>query len=231
MQTLSLQQPSLHFLLSLGEYTKKLKKGDFLFQEGMEATELYYIQSGIIQISKITPDGKELCLRICQKNDLVGELSMFADHAQHMLNAKVLDDCEVVIISKHRLECEIFYNPKLGYEFLKWMSDQFRRTQTKLRDLILNGKKGALYSTLIRFANSYGVETEKGIYIDLHLTNQQLANFCGTARESVNRMLNELKRMNIISSSKQGKITIHDLDYLKKENHCDGCPIEYCRIE
>jgi len=230
MTTVSLDKPSLDFLLPLGEYTKKFKKGDFLFQEGTEANELFYIQSGIIQISKITPDGKELCLRICQKDDLIGELSMFSDQSTHMLNAKVLDDCEALVISKHRLECEIFENPKLGYEFLKWMSDQFRRTQTKLRDLILNGKKGALYSTLIRLANSYGRETEQGVLIDIALTNQQLANFCGTARESVNRMLNELKKKNIVTF-KQGKITVHDLDYLKKVNHCEGCPIEYCRIE
>ena len=53
--------------------------------------------------------------------------------------------------------------------------------------------KGALYSTLIRMTNSYGVLKENGILIDLPLTNQELANFCATSRESVNRMLNELK--------------------------------------
>ncbi len=41
--------------------------------------------------------------------------------------------------------------------------------------------------------NSYGVLKENGILIDLPLTNQELANFCATSRESVNRMLNELK--------------------------------------
>ena len=41
--------------------------------------------------------------------------------------------------------------------------------------------------------NSYGILKENGILIDLPLTNQELANFCATSRESVNRMLNELK--------------------------------------
>ena len=41
--------------------------------------------------------------------------------------------------------------------------------------------------------NSYGVLKENGILIDLPLTNQELVNFCATSRESVNRMLNELK--------------------------------------
>ncbi len=42
--------------------------------------------------------------------------------------------------------------------------------------------------------NSYGVLKENGILIDLPLTNQELANFCATSRESVNRMLNDLKK-------------------------------------
>ena len=76
---------------------------------------------------------------------------------------------------------------------MKWISEHLRRMQTKFRDLVLHGKKGALYSTLIRMTNSYGVLKENGILIDLPLTNQELANFCATSRESVNRMLNELK--------------------------------------
>ena len=34
---------------------------------------------------------------------------------------------------------------------MKWKSNQNEISQTKFRDLILHGKKGALYSTLIRF--------------------------------------------------------------------------------
>lgn len=121
-------------------------------------------------------------------------------------------------------------NGSLAFEFMKWMSDHSRKTQTKFRDLVLNGKKGALYSTLIRMTNSYGVHLSDGILIDLPLTNQELANFCGTSRESTNRILNELKRENIISVTK-GKIIIHDLQFLKDEIGCEDCPIIYCNIE
>ena len=48
---------------------------------------------------------------------------------------------------------------KLALEFMKWVSIQNRKTQTKFRDLVLHGKKGALYSTLIRLTNSYGKQT------------------------------------------------------------------------
>src|SRR5690606_8298274 len=118
-------------------------------QEGKEAKELYLVRSGRIQISKITPDGLELALRICSKNDIVGELTLFTDQAKYLLTAKVLDDGEVAVINKDDLEKKLFSNSALAFEFMKWMSDHFRRTQTKIRDLVLHGKRGALFSTLI----------------------------------------------------------------------------------
>lgn len=78
--------------------------------------------------------------------------------------------------------------------------------------------------------NSYGVLKENGILIDLPLTNQELANFCATSRESVNRMLNELKKQGTISIHK-GKITIHDLQFLKREIACEDCSASVCSID
>ncbi|MGG5253294.1 Crp/Fnr family transcriptional regulator [Neobacillus sp. SM06] len=205
-------------------------RGTYLFQEGMKAEELYIILSGKVQISKITSDGRELSLRICGANDICGELTLFTDEPKFLLSAKVLETTEVAAIRKDFLETEIFQDSTLAFEFMKWMSDHFRKTQTKFRDLVLNGKRGALFSTLIRMSNSYGVKQKDGILIDLPLTNQELANFCGTSRESTNRILSELKRDQIISI-KKGKISILDLQYLKDEIGCENCPAVYCSIE
>ncbi|NMD70820.1 Crp/Fnr family transcriptional regulator [Bacillus sp. DNRA2] len=206
------------------------KKGAYLFQEGTTAEELYLVLSGKVQISKITADGRELALRICSANDLCGELTLFTDAPKYLLSGLVIEEGEVAAIRKDVLEKEIFQNPSLAFEFMKWMSDHFRKTQTKFRDLVLNGKRGALFSTLIRMTNSYGIEQPDGILIDLPLTNQELANFCGTSRESTNRILNELKREKVISI-KKGKIFVHNLQYLKDEIGCENCPAVYCSIE
>ncbi|MBE4909338.1 Crp/Fnr family transcriptional regulator [Bacillus luteolus] len=217
-------------LLKSADYSMKMEKGSYLFQEGMEAKELYIIQSGRVKISKVAADGRELSLRICAHSEIVGELTLFSENAKYLFNAQVIESGEVAVIKKENIERTLFENGKLAMEFMKWMSDHFRKTQTKFRDLVLLGKKGALYSTLIRMTNSYGIKKDDGILINLHLTNQELANFCATTRESTNRMLNELRKNNIISISK-GKIMIHDLDYLKKEINCEGCPAVICSIE
>ncbi|MCM3588095.1 Crp/Fnr family transcriptional regulator [Mesobacillus maritimus] len=220
----------------LGELLKnttrklKLTKGTYLFQEGTVAKEMYIILSGKVQISKMNAEGKELSLRLSGHNDIVGELTLFTMDPRYLFNAKIIESGEAAAINIDDLERILFSNSQLAYQYMKWMNDHIRKTTTKFRDLVLNGKKGALYSTLVRLCNSYGILKPNGIYIDVPLTNQDFANYCGTARESVSRMLGELRDEGIISVERK-KIIVHNLSFIKSEIDCENCPIEYCNIE
>ena len=229
MQSLKEVTTELHELFEMVHHIRKMEKGTFLFQEGAVANELYIVQSGILQVSKIIPDGRELTLRMCKKGDLIGEIDLFCPSQKYLLSGRVAESGEVAVIMKDVLEDKLSKNLPLALVFMKWMSQQHRKTQTKFRDLVLHGKKGALYSTLIRISNSYGIKKTDGIMIRLPLTNQELANFCGTSREVVNRLLSDLRKSNIISIDK-GTITIHDMDYLRNEIDCERCPVEICKI-
>jgi CRP-like cAMP-binding protein len=209
---------------------RTVKKGSFLFQEGKRAHELYLIKRGRVQISKVIADGRELSLRICSNDDVIGELTLFSKVAYYMLSAKILEETKVYVIPKELFEEKLSQNGDLTIKWLKWIQLQNQQNQTKFRDLILHGKKGALYSTLIRMTNSYGKTVENGILINLPLTNQELANFCGSSREVVNRLLSELKREAVLMMER-GYITILDLDYLKNEIDCENCPVSICRID
>jgi CRP-like cAMP-binding protein len=229
MQSLKEISTELHELLEMVHHIRKMDKGTFLFQEGAAANELFIVQSGILQVSKIIPDGRELTLRMCKKGDLIGEIDLFCPTQKYLLSGRVSESGEVAVIMKEVLEEKLSQNLPLALEFMKWMNQQYRKTQTKFRDLVLHGKKGALYSTLIRISNSYGLKTKDGITINIPLTNQELANFCGTSREVVNRLLSDLRKTDIISIDK-GTITIHNMEYLRNEIDCERCPIEICRI-
>lgn len=225
------QEPvNLHDLLLIRHKEKTWKKGAYLFQEGDKANEIYYIKSGKVRIGKITPDGREITFRIVNAEDFISEVRLFCTLSTYTVHAKAIEDCECAIIHKDDLEENLLINPGLSAEFMKMMGIHHQKTHSKFRDLILHGKKGALYSTLIRMTNSYGIKTDKGIIIDLSLTNQELANFCGMSREVVNRLLGALKKDGVISIA-DGNIIIHDLQFLKDEIHCENCPVDICRID
>lgn len=230
LSSAQLCSPSLiQMLHSIVYQEKDLGKGEYVFQEGDQADFLFIIKSGKVQIGKVTPDGREITFRICKPEDFICEVPLFCDPTPFTVYAKMLEAGIIHIISKEDLEEQLILQPHLSIEMLKLMNIQNQQNQSKFRDLVLHGKKGALYSTLIRLTNSYGVEQGDGILIDLSLTNQELANFCGMTREVVNRLLNELKKEKVLAMV-DGRMMIYDLSLLKREIHCENCPLEICNI-
>jgi CRP/FNR family transcriptional regulator len=122
-----------------------------------------------------------------------------------------------------------FLEQELAIELMKSNNLYNKINETKFRDLVICGKKGAVFSTLIRLANTYGIQTTSGILVEFKCTLGDIANFCGTTREGVTRMFSELKRENIIDVV-DGKILIFDLEYLRMEIDCESCPIKYCQL-
>ena len=206
----------------------KFEAGHMLFWEGDPADHLYTLYSGQVKVVKTTEDGKELIFYMLQQGDFFGEFGGFAS-LTHQFTAQAMSDVEVGVIAIRELEMLIASNGSLALELIKWMGMLQRKTESKFRDLLLYGKTGALASTLIRLTNSYGKLTPEGIQITIKLTNTELANMIGTARESVNRMLSDFKASGTLSLD-HGMITIHDLQALKNVVACPDCPDEICRI-
>lgn len=208
---------------------KKVQSGTYLFQDEDWAEYLYYIHEGTVKITKTTDSGEEVLLSIKRDGDLVGDPCALSG-ALNLTNCIALTDASLGVIQKGELEFLFYRHPDLAIAFLQWLSLHQRIMETKMRDLLVYGKTGALASTLIRLCNSCGQLTEDGILIPMKLTNQDLANMIGACRESVNRMLNKLKAEGTIRM-RTGHLVVHDLQRLRAMCHCDGqCPAEVCVI-
>ena len=206
----------------------KVSKDSPLFWENDPADKLYYIKKGRIKVTKTSNDGKVFVLYVFQEGDIVGQLDPYQDSVQ-AFNGIADEDSVVGVIHKPDLELLLWQYSDLAIDFMKWMGLVSRLTQTKFRDLIMYGKQGALCSTLIRLANTYGEETPDGIVIRHRLTNTDLADYIGAARESVSRMLSSLKKEGAVDIV-GGYLVIQDIDYLKDICHCELCPKQICRI-
>lgn len=209
-------------------YTKKAEKGTYLFWDGDPAEKLYFVIEGRVRISKALDNGRTLTLYLHQKGDLICQLDPFQD-SLFSFNAEVTEASRIGIIQRKDLEILLLQHGELAIEFMKWMGLTHRLTQTKLRDLMMFGKTGALCSLLIRLANSYGIVKDQHIEIDLKINNSEMADMIGTARESVNRMLGDLRKENVIDYQ-EGHIVIKNLAYLRDECRCENCPKEICRM-
>lgn len=225
--TISFTDESLAHLKSI-MYEHHIPKGTNIFWEGDRADKLYYLKEGSVKLLKSADDGKDLVLYYFREGDFFGETESFSNEVCGF-TAEALSDCTIGIIQQGDLEVLLWQHGDLAIEFMKWMGFMHRFTQLKLRDLLFYGKSGALASTLVRMANSYGFEKDGAIHFTVSFTNYDLADLIGATRETVNRMLNHMKKEHIIDY-KNGSIVIRDLEYIKSICHCEGCPKEVCRL-
>lgn len=216
-----------NFLLSQGTEIF-VRKGNSLFLEGDNPIHIYFIKSGRIRLSKTTVDGRVLFFGLKQKGDFVGELSLF-NNLKRTCNADVIKDSTLIRFERTVLENICYQNGKVALAFIKRFSKQSNSLLAQFRDLIFSEKKGALFSILIRLSNEYGKKTEYGILINKKLTNQELANYIGATRESINRILKNLIDQKIISIELK-YITIHNIKFLQEQLRCENCPYVECTI-
>ncbi|CAM4408940.1 Crp/Fnr family transcriptional regulator [Paenibacillus tarimensis] len=210
---------------------RKYDAGAYLFWEGDPANSVYLVRKGLIKLRKSADDGKDLLLSILQPNDLLADIDAW--DTTHRYSAQAMEAVEVGVVSRLQLELLMSKSGEFAFRFAMWMSLMHRLTESKLRDLLMLGKQGALASTLIRLSNSFGIVTGEGILIDIKLTNTEMAELVGTTRESVNRMLGALKDDGVIQVAGGGMIRILKIDELRAIAGCPDCPAcpkEMCRI-
>jgi CRP-like cAMP-binding protein len=203
------------------EPIQKIKAGSVLFQEKDSVEYVYLLLKGSISLGRVHLRGKDFILKILNEQELIVEYQLFKANPHYQFYGKTMTDCEMILIKKDQFEEFIKNDPEAMSALVAWLSTGYLKAQMKCQDLIMNGKKGGLYSILIRLCTTYGVKTADGIFIDLPLTH-------GT-REVIQRALKELREKDIISYENQ-KFTIKKLQYLKAEVDCQNCSFEICGL-
>ena len=211
------------------EPIQKIKAGTVLFQEKDSVEYVYLLLKGSISLGRVHLRGKDFILKILNDQEMIVEYQLFKPNPHYQFYAKTMSDCEMILIKKEQFEDFILADPEAMSALVSWLSTSYLKAQMKCQDLIMNGKKGGLYSILIRLCNTYGIKTEDGILIDLPLTHQELANLTYGTREVIQRALKDLREKNIITYDNQ-KFTIKKLNYLKEEVDCQNCSFEICGL-
>jgi CRP-like cAMP-binding protein len=211
------------------EPIQRIKADTILFQEDDPVQYIYLLLAGTLSVGRVHVKGKEFIMKMLSGEEMVLEYELFKHSPRYYFSAKALTDCGLIMIKRDVFEEFVQNDPLALNSMVTWLSTRYLKAQMKCQDLIMNGKKGGLYSILIRLCNSHGIMTDEGILIDLPLTHQELANLTFGTREVIQRMLKELREQEVIAYD-QLKFTVKNLAYLKQEVDCQNCPYEICGL-
>lgn len=192
---------------------RHLKKGEYLFKVNSPPDGLYGVMSGRIRSSAISETGKELVIALFEPGNWFGEISMF-DGLGRTHDARAILDSDIFIVPRHAFLELLEKKPSLNIYFYKMLCRKLRLTLARVEDDYFQPISTRLAKRLSTLARAYGVETDDGTLIDLHLPQETLSQMVGAARPVINRELNELKQKKIIHIE-YGRLTLLDAEGLE----------------
>jgi CRP/FNR family cyclic AMP-dependent transcriptional regulator len=81
---------------------------------------------------------------------------------------------------------------------MRSLSQRLRNVEDRLESLAFRGVAARLAGQLLELMDRYGRVTPQGIRIDERFTHMQLAEMIGTSRETLTKVLNELRESGLI---------------------------------
>ena len=183
------------------------KAGITILNQGDDTKSLYLILDGTLLVTQLAIDGKIVSLELSKKGQCFGEIAII-DGSPRSASVISLTDVKLGILP------EKFVNETLMSDkvFLKSLLLRFagivRSANTQIFSLITANARKRLVLQLVRLSkmvqgNPHFRIVEKG------LSHTAIGSFAGISRETVTRLIGELKADNVISSDENSEILLH----------------------
>jgi CRP-like cAMP-binding protein len=193
-------------------HLRRFRRGQALFTEGDRAERVFLIEQGCVMVSCTSPDGREIVLGLRGSGDIIGEMSTLDDEARSA-TALAVGDVDVTVAAgatfKRALE-----DPAAAGELIRVLAARLRDADRKRLQFATLDTLGRVAERLLELSERFGHEGEGGITVDLPLSQEQLASWCGASRESTVKALATLRSLNCISTGRQS-LVIHDVAALR----------------
>lgn len=176
-----------------------LKAGAILFEAGDPGNGCYAVTEGSLKVSMLSVEGDEQLLAVLGPGHLVGELALL-DGRPRSATVTALKAAQLSFIDKAGFERFADENPAVYRHMLSIVGQRLRHSNDVLAARSFLPLPGRVAQTLLQLAETFGKPLEDGrILIHYKLSQADIANMAGAARENVSRVLNDWKRSGTIS--------------------------------
>lgn len=200
---------------------RKYDRAETLFLQGDPGEEFLVLIEGSVKVELMNQDGKELTLTILKPFQFLGELALL-DDVPRSATVVAMEKSEFLTINKKDFARVVDSYPKMCIPMLRQLTKRVRVLTEDIASMAFMDSYSRVTRKILSLADEMGEEQEDGTtFIPQSLTHQQLANLVGTTRETVTKILNEMKDHNLISIRRH-RITVHDAEELASRANLSG---------
>ena len=190
------------------------EKGKMILLEQSQGETFFIIISGVVKVTRLSDDGREVILAILGESDFFGEMSLL-DGEGRSANIVANEQSEVVTLSRSDfLDCLQKY-PKIAIALLEELAVRLRKSDQHIESLSLSDSEQRIGVTLIRLAEELGTIKQGDVNVKNLPYQQDIANMAGTSRETVSRTLKLLETKNLLKRDGRN-LTIYKFDFFRQ---------------
>ncbi|MBC8033843.1 MAG: response regulator [Chitinophagaceae bacterium] len=197
-----------------GYESEIFSRKQLVYTDNKRPRYLYYLKSGKIKTYKQNEDGKEYITHIFSEGDFLGYLALL-ENRNYDDNAEVLEEAELAMIPKDDFITAVTSDLGVASKFIKLISRNVKDQEQRLLGLAYDSLRKRIAQALININVKFngGEDTSP-----LDISRDDIAQYVGTATESLIRTLSDFKSEQLIEI-KEGKIRILNIEKLSKLLH------------
>ncbi|MBI3805206.1 MAG: Crp/Fnr family transcriptional regulator [Nitrospirae bacterium] len=187
-----------------GKTVLKIQKKKNIFSQGDPADAVFYIQTGKVKLTVVSPKGKEAVIAVLGRSDFFGE-GCLAGQLVRMAAAISMDECTVIRIEKETMIRVLHEEPTFSEFFISYLLSRNIRIEEDLVDQLFNSSEKRLARILLLLAH-FGKDGKAEPVIP-KISQEMLAEMVGTTRSRVSFFMNKFKKLGFIKYN--GSLHVH----------------------
>ena len=171
--------------------------GAILFVEGQTARGAMILCSGKVKLTTTSKEGKVLIFKMVEAGEVIGLSAMISGDAYQM-TAETVGPCLVNFVDREALLRLMERSGELGLRSALAVSRDFQAVCHDVHDLILARSSSEKLARLLLSWTSRDAAPSQAVRIHAPATHEEMAQRIGASRETVTRLLSNLKKRDLI---------------------------------
>ena len=183
------------------------KNGITILSQGDETKSLYIILEGTVLITQLAEDGKVVSFDLIKKGQCFGEIALI-DGAPRSASVTSIGDVKLGILSEKFVKDILMTDINFSNALLLKFASIVRSANIQIFSLITATARKRLLLQLVRLSKMVQGQPHLRV-VEKGLSHTAIGSFAGISRETVTRIIGELKSDDIISSNEIGEIVFN----------------------
>lgn len=138
-------------------------KGEYIFQEGEPAQNLFMVYRGKVEINRSVA-GRNEVINTIEESQFFGEMALI-DDAPRNANALALEDCELIKMTQESFENNIKNNPLFALSVIRFLSSRVRHADDQITLLAGENKEQKVLTAVWQLACTEGKKSADGKWL------------------------------------------------------------------